>query len=80
MMDQSMTRRDQPSWYRVEGVNYIAINDSFMLEAAIYWLIKKHFRSEPYYIDIVELFHEVCQSAALFFFLLRISRVCFLVC
>ena len=78
-MDSSVTRRGQPCWFRNEKVGLIAINDAFMLEAAIYWLIKKHFRSEPYYIDIVELFHEVCQSAALFFFL-RISRVCFLVC
>lgn len=30
-----------------------------MLEAAIYKLLKTHFRKEPYYIDIVELFLEV---------------------
>lgn len=59
MMDRSITRRGQPCWYRVEGVNEIAINDAFMLEAAIYKLLKSHFRSEPYYIDLVELFHEV---------------------
>ena len=59
MMDQSVTRRDQPCWYRVEGVNYIAINDSFMLEGAIYFLLKKHFRADKSYINLVELFHEV---------------------
>lgn len=37
----------------------IAINDSFMLEAAIYFLLKKHFRAEKYYVDILELFLEV---------------------
>lgn len=37
----------------------IAINDAFMLEAAIYFLLKKHFRSEAYYVDLLELFHEV---------------------
>lgn len=44
----------------------IAINDSFMLEAAIYFLLKKHFRSEKYYVDLLELFHEVrpCPRAA----------------
>ncbi len=36
----------------------IAINDGFMLESAIYHLIKTHFRSEPFYIDLVDLFHE----------------------
>jgi farnesyl diphosphate synthase len=40
-------------------VGNIAINDAFMLEAAIYKLLKTHFRKEPYYIDIVELFLEV---------------------
>ena len=40
MMDQSKTRRGQPCWYLVEGVNNIAINDSFMLEGAIYILLK----------------------------------------
>ncbi|RPD65755.1 farnesyl-diphosphate synthase [Lentinus tigrinus ALCF2SS1-7] len=58
MMDQSVTRRGQPCWYRVEGVSYIAINDSFMLEGAIYYLLKKHFRSESYYVHLLELFHD----------------------
>ncbi|OSD02215.1 farnesyl-diphosphate synthase [Trametes coccinea BRFM310] len=58
MMDQSVTRRGQPCWYKVEGVNYIAINDSFMLEGSIYYLLKKHFRSEPYYVHLLELFHD----------------------
>ncbi|KAF9516973.1 hypothetical protein BS47DRAFT_1390292 [Hydnum rufescens UP504] len=56
MMDASITRRGQPCWYRVEGVNNIAINDAFMLEAASYQLLKKHFRKESYYTDLLELF------------------------
>ncbi|SNX83454.1 probable ERG20 - farnesyl-pyrophosphate synthetase [Melanopsichium pennsylvanicum] len=59
MMDASVTRRGQPCWYRVEGVGNIAINDAFMLEAAIYFLLKKHFRSDPYYGMLLELFHDV---------------------
>lgn len=58
-MDSSITRRGQPCWYRSEGVGMIAINDAFMLEAAIYWLLKKHFREDPSYINLIELFHEV---------------------
>ncbi|KAK0223763.1 isoprenoid synthase domain-containing protein [Armillaria fumosa] len=58
MMDSSITRRGQPCWYRVPKVGQIAINDSFMLEAAIYYLLKKHFRGESYYVDILELFLE----------------------
>lgn len=37
----------------------IAINDAFMLESAIYTLLKKYFRSHPAYVDLLELFHEV---------------------
>ncbi|CDO91830.1 unnamed protein product [Kluyveromyces dobzhanskii CBS 2104] len=59
MMDQSITRRGQPCWYKVEEVGDIAINDSFMLEGAIYCLLKNHFRSQPYYVDLLELFHDV---------------------
>lgn len=59
MMDASITRRGQPCWYRVEKVGMIAINDAFMLEAAIYILLKNHFKKESYYVDLIELFHEV---------------------
>ncbi|PWN40425.1 putative ERG20-farnesyl-pyrophosphate synthetase [Ceraceosorus guamensis] len=59
MMDASLTRRGQPCWYRVPGVGNIAINDAFMLEAAIYHLLKLHFRDRPYYGHLLELFHEV---------------------
>jgi farnesyl diphosphate synthase len=59
MMDQSITRRGQPCWYKVEGVKEIAINDAFMLEGAIYILLKKYFRKDGYYVDLLDLFHEV---------------------
>ncbi|KAF9002971.1 isoprenoid synthase domain-containing protein [Cyathus striatus] len=58
IMDFSITRRGQPCWYRNEEVGMRAINDAFMLEAAIYHLLKVHFRCEPYYADVVDLFHE----------------------
>lgn len=59
MMDQSKTRRGQPCWYLMPKVGNIAINDAFMLEAAIYFLLKKHFKQDPYYVDLLELFHDV---------------------
>ncbi|KAG8804541.1 Farnesyl pyrophosphate synthetase [Serendipita sp. 399] len=58
MMDASITRRGQPCWYRVPHVGNIAINDSFMLEAAIYHLLKVHFREEKCYVYLLELFLE----------------------
>ena len=65
MMDASHTRRSQPCWFRIPQVGMIAINDSFMLEAAIYILLKKHFRQHPDYIDMVELFQEVAFQTEL---------------
>ncbi|KAF8129027.1 farnesyl-diphosphate synthase [Boletus edulis] len=41
-----------------EGVGLLAINDAFMLEGAIYLLLKTHFREEPYYVHLLELFHD----------------------
>lgn len=58
IMDGSITRRGQPCWFRKSNVQLIAINDSFFLECAIYVLLKKYFRSKPYYLDLLELFHE----------------------
>ncbi|AOA60786.1 Farnesyl pyrophosphate synthase [Komagataella phaffii CBS 7435] len=59
MMDQSITRRGQPCWYKVENVGNIAINDSFMLEGAIYKILRKYFKKESYYADLLDLLHEV---------------------
>jgi len=59
IMDSSKTRRGNPCWYLVPKVGMVAINDAFMLESAIYVLLKKHFRQEKSYLDIIELFHEV---------------------
>ena len=36
-----------------------AINDSFLLEAAIYRLLRRHCREQPYYLHLLELFMEV---------------------
>jgi farnesyl diphosphate synthase len=59
IMDSSITRRGQPCWYRQPNVGMVAINDAFLLESAIYLLLKKYFRSHAAYVDLLELFHEV---------------------
>lgn len=59
IMDASKTRRGFPCWYLMDGIGMIAINDSFLLESSIYILLKKFFRQEKYYVDLMELFHEV---------------------
>ena len=79
IMDASITRRGQPCWYRNEGIGMIAINDSFMLESAIYYILKKHFRQESYYVDLLDLFHEVSRRYSFFgkfnFHLLTLQRL-----
>ncbi|PVV03968.1 hypothetical protein BB560_001543 [Smittium megazygosporum] len=59
IMDDSPLRRGKPSWFKSDGIGMIAINDSFIIESLIYSLIKKHFRSTDYYIELVEFFHKV---------------------
>ena len=59
IMDSSQTRRGAPCWYRMPEVGMIAINDALMIEASIYVLLKKYFRSHPRYVDLLELMHEV---------------------
>lgn len=58
VMDHSETRRGQPCWYRQEEVGLIAINDALMIENSIYYILRKYFAAEPYYVDLLELFHE----------------------
>ena len=57
-MDATLTRRGQPCWYLMPNVQMIAINDAFMLESCIFLLLKKYFRKETWYTDVMELFHE----------------------
>uniref|UniRef100_A0A3P8Y7M2 Farnesyl pyrophosphate synthase n=1 Tax=Esox lucius TaxID=8010 RepID=A0A3P8Y7M2_ESOLU len=58
IMDASVTRRGQPCWYKKEEVGMDAINDAFLLEGAIYRLLRRHCREQPYYINLLELFTE----------------------
>lgn len=65
IMDDSHTRRGQPCWFRNEGVGMVAINDAFIIESAIYVLLKKYFRQESYYIDLIELYHDITLDTEL---------------
>jgi farnesyl diphosphate synthase len=58
-MDASVTRRGQPCWYRVEGVGFMAVNDAYILESAIFQMFRKHFRNEAFYVDLIHLMHDV---------------------
>lgn len=58
-MDNAITRRGRPCWYRTRNLGVKAINDGALLEAGLYQLLRKYFRNQPYYLNIVELFHDV---------------------
>ncbi|XP_054904187.1 farnesyl pyrophosphate synthase isoform X2 [Poeciliopsis prolifica] len=58
IMDASVTRRGQPCWYKRNGIGLDAINDSFLVEASIYRLLRRQCRGEPYYVHLLELFNE----------------------
>jgi len=58
MMDESETRRGQKCWYKMDDVKVIALNDAFMIEMLVYKVLKRHFSSEPYYHQLVDLFLE----------------------
>jgi len=62
LMDDSKTRRGQPCWFRRQDVKLIAINDSFILESFVYKILKRYFGSEPYYLELVDLFLETTRQ------------------
>ncbi|XP_067878687.1 farnesyl pyrophosphate synthase isoform X2 [Heterodontus francisci] len=65
IMDQSVTRRGQVCWYRKEGVGLDAINDSYLLEATVYQLLRKYTRGQPYYLNLLELFLQTAYQTEL---------------
>ncbi|XP_070566291.1 farnesyl pyrophosphate synthase-like [Ptychodera flava] len=58
IMDRSTTRRGQPCWYRMDKVGLAAINDASFIQECIFQTLRQYLRDQPYYLDIVELFHE----------------------
>ncbi|XP_051901740.1 farnesyl pyrophosphate synthase isoform X3 [Pristis pectinata] len=65
IMDQSVTRRGQVCWYRKDGVGLDAINDSYLLEAAVYRLLRRYLRSQPCYVNLLELFLQTSYQTEL---------------
>ncbi|KAJ8299569.1 hypothetical protein KUTeg_023629 [Tegillarca granosa] len=62
IMDGSTTRRGKPCWYKKDNVGVIAVNDAFYLETCVYDILRKYFRSKPYYVDLIDLFHETTSQ------------------
>ena len=45
-----------------DKVGTIAVNDSFIVFSCLFRLLKHHFRTESYYVDLLELFNEVLAA------------------
>lgn len=65
VMDDSVTRRGQPCWFRNDNVQLIAVNDSFILESCVYKILKRYFGSEKEYPQLLDLFIEVTRQTEL---------------
>ncbi|XP_018301935.1 farnesyl pyrophosphate synthase-like [Mycetomoellerius zeteki] len=59
IQDQSLLRRGKLCWYRHNDIGLAAINDGLLLECAMFYLIKKHFKGKDYYIDLLETFYDI---------------------
>ncbi|XP_069668791.1 farnesyl pyrophosphate synthase-like [Periplaneta americana] len=67
-VEQADVRRGKPCWYLASDLVSnagVALNDASLLETGIYQLLKIHFEDKPYYVDVLELFHDVSHKATL---------------
>ncbi len=64
IMDESVTRRGQPCWFRNPKVEMVAINDGLVLECQIYSMLKKHCKTHTGYAELLEMFHEITYKTA----------------
>ena len=62
-MDESLTRRGQPCWYKCKGVGHIAINDAVTTEALVFKILKRHFAHDECYLQLVGPARRQCSSA-----------------
>ncbi|XP_028911581.1 farnesyl pyrophosphate synthase [Ornithorhynchus anatinus] len=65
IMDASVLRRGKPCWYKKAGIGLDAVNDAFLIEAAVYQLLRRHCRGQPYYLPLLELFLQTSYQTEL---------------
>ena len=59
IMDEAETRRGRACWYKNDNIGLTAINDAILIESGVFQLLRTHFREKEYYLDLIELFHDV---------------------
>ncbi|EPR62049.1 polyprenyl synthetase superfamily protein [Toxoplasma gondii GT1] len=56
VMDHSLTRRGKQCWYRCDGIGVSnAVNDSLVLEAAVYRVLREYLGDHPAYVQLQDL-------------------------
>eukprot|EP01023_Acetabularia_acetabulum_P035297 TRINITY_DN3328_c0_g1_i1.p1 TRINITY_DN3328_c0_g1~~TRINITY_DN3328_c0_g1_i1.p1 ORF type:complete len:295 (-),score=22.30 TRINITY_DN3328_c0_g1_i1:219-1103(-) len=65
LMDDSITRRGQPCWYRHPEVGLVACNDYILIESCIYRILYINFSHQANYTQLLDLFHEATHLTAL---------------
>lgn len=59
IMDNSVTRRGRLCWYRHNNLGVLAVNDGLLLGHGLFQLLRQYFQDKPYYMNILELFHDI---------------------
>ena len=59
VLDNSENRRGKTCWYRMDDVGLRAINDGSLMRSCAYLLLKKYFKTQPYYSDLLDAFTDV---------------------
>ncbi|KAF2361153.1 Polyprenyl synthetase [Trinorchestia longiramus] len=65
IIDGSLVRRGRPAWHAKDDRGLAAFNDGVLLNAGVYKMLRKHFRNEQYYTDVIDLFHAATLKTAL---------------
>lgn len=65
VIDQSVTRRGKPCWYKVKGVGLKAINDALILEMMMYRIINVNLPDEIYKHDILSFLMDITYHTEL---------------
>lgn len=59
LVDGAAERWGEPCWHTLPGVGIHASCDALLVEAAMYQMLRRHFRDHPSYRALLELFSGV---------------------